>query len=1188
MSRRKLTPEYRSTEWVAGEGLKIPVFDMSLTDGRAKGRYQAESEVLRNSLLEMLFEPEELASLSIVKPDPNDSSFDPLKNIDFGDGITRRVAFSSGKNVYFADIELSTKLLSVFKTQPDHACRYGSLLVSSCNLGAKLLDSSLDGETLRVKILDSQSDDQSEKAKANKWQTGDCHGKISPALAQQLGGNYNRPFQFRFAWMQEWEQEDCHTPEISFLAKGTLLPDANLTSDLGYDIIMDRSSIKGVAKEQLAELIPCGDYEFPKAILGNRGNAKVTEYENSWQFSIWYSEAAIGADIATPTKIEAQKLADLQNNRLQLAKYLVEQHDKKAAFQSSLHEDSSGLQDETDEKAQRNESRLISILRNDKLGQLLDFPKVVDFMQEQLAKKWKDLAIKGAIHHGSAMAQPCEHLQPGTIVAPHLRHGTEVIVTRYPIVSKDNIRRYTVDNKSHPELTQYKGCVFIRPDQAMQHHQCDFDGDQLVITPASRMPNIASETRHANQENEYDAVEKREKVDYTKATDSDGDRKYTKLRQIAVAIAQNKIGWVATLIGRVQSSAAEPGQPESLFNQQKRQLLGKLFDALQIEVDSPKSATRTEDHHPTLLSKAKQWSEQHPSYLFDYKDDPRLYKTVPLPIGDGTAINCIAREAVNPEWEPTRLKSRHRDEFRYLFESPSDLDEREKWEKHYVRWAQDIKERYRERMGEIHLECGDDSKAIKEAVSKLYESLRADVTEAWTDPEERFLAASAMWHVETTNPNLEVPRKACKELSRQLLIEFNLEPEYERLHEAMPKDTYVLSVPFEEFELDGSGKTVRDKKRQPVGKDLAGHWKELLDSKGIKYEATLHPSLPMVNFAFIEPSDKLVGILERKFGENANDIDSLDLTYRDNLGRTKDVSSRIVAPADYTWLESQNQTPKAALVLNLFTDEICQQLQTFQFDRAELIGQKYNDLKDVDFSSPKWRQKTLTFEVGSVSGTDSRRDGSPIVLLDGQELAMFSANSPKLPIGTTFEATIEPSPKGSALILNINPSSVQLIESVEELSEVAPTFCQDRSLSVSPTPCQERPLVSPTPTQKRPLVSPTPTQNKPPSQPEDLAASPAHLSELLKDAISEAYNQTGETKIPVGNWTAFISQSRNNVRCLVRDEADNPVLAADLKTGQIIKKLSENNSSQFIKYLREVDAELASTSSQKRDADTQL
>jgi len=154
--------------------------------------------------------------------------------------------------------------------------------------------------------------------------------------------------------------------------------------------------------------------------------------------------------------------------------------------------------------------------------------------------------------------------------------------------------------------------------------------------------------------------------------------------------------------------------------------------------------------------------------------------------------------------------------------------------------------------------------------------------------------------------------------------------------------------------------------------------------------------------------------------------------------------------------------------------------------------------------------------------------------------------------------------------LNIDPSSVRLIESVEELAEVAPTSSQGRSPSVSPS------------------VSPTPAQNKPPSQPEDTAASPVHLSQLLKDAISEAYNQTGATQIPVGNWTAFISNSRNNLRCLVRDEADNPVLAADLKTGQISKKLSENSSAQFLKYLLTIDAELASTSSKNRVADPQL
>ena len=262
---QSLEPTCQYTELLAGVGLKIPVFDMSLENGKEKGRYQIEPEILRNSMLELLFKPEELATLTIVKPDPDDSSLDPLKNIDFGDGIARRVAFSSGKNVYFADKELSAKLLSVFTTQPDHSCRYGSLLVSSCTQGVQLLDCSVSGETLRVKIVDSQSDDPSEKALAQRYQTGDCHGKISPTLAQQLDGIHNRPFQFRFAWLSDWEQENCTTPQINFLAKGTLLPDSKLTDNLGYDIIMDRSSIKGVAALQLAELIPCGDYEFPKS-----------------------------------------------------------------------------------------------------------------------------------------------------------------------------------------------------------------------------------------------------------------------------------------------------------------------------------------------------------------------------------------------------------------------------------------------------------------------------------------------------------------------------------------------------------------------------------------------------------------------------------------------------------------------------------------------------------------------------------------------------------------------------------------------------------------------------------------------------------------------------------------------------------------------------------------------------------
>jgi hypothetical protein len=41
----------RNTKFIAGEGLKIPVFDMSLGNSKSKGRYQAEAEVLRNSVV---------------------------------------------------------------------------------------------------------------------------------------------------------------------------------------------------------------------------------------------------------------------------------------------------------------------------------------------------------------------------------------------------------------------------------------------------------------------------------------------------------------------------------------------------------------------------------------------------------------------------------------------------------------------------------------------------------------------------------------------------------------------------------------------------------------------------------------------------------------------------------------------------------------------------------------------------------------------------------------------------------------------------------------------------------------------------------------------------------------------------------------------------------------------------------
>lgn len=1109
----------RKTQFVPGEGLKIPVFDMSLGN---KGDYLIEPETKRNSILELLFSPADLESLVIVKPDPDNPSPDPLKKIHFGDEIQRRVAFSSGNSIYYADAQLSKKLNEPFITQPDHACRYGSLLVSSCNEGGVLLDSSEDGQALRIKIVDFESQNAQEKKEALHFQTGDCHGKISPRLAKLIGGKSNRPFQFRLAWLKQWQSDSLHSPSTSFLAKGTFLPNQSLTEDQGYDLILDRSSIKGIAKNKLNSLIPCGDYELPQVILGNRGNAKIQDYENSWQMSIWYSESAIQKDLVPPTQKEAQKLSNLQKDPLLLAQYLVEQYDKKKQLNHFNDEDSLPLDSEED-ASQPTESRLITILRHDKYGQLLDFPKVADFMRNQLANRWRDLAIKGAIHHGSAMAQPCDTLKRGTIVAPHLQDGEEVIVTRYPIVSKDNIRRYTVNNAQKPELQHYRGCAFIRSDQAMQHHQCDFDGDQLVITPASRLPHLAAETRHANEENEYDPVEKRKKVDYTKAKDAKGQLKYTKLRQIAVAVPNNSIGYIATLIGRVQSSVPQSQETPKRFEYQKRKLLAQLFDALQIEVDSPKSATRFDEVHPKLIQQAKKWAEEHPSHFFDFKKDERLYKTVPLPTEGKNAINALAREAVNPLWSPTRIRSRHRHEFRYLFPSSPKI---KGWEEDYLSWAKDLKERANSRGKEIHRLHGNNKDDIKQEYGKLYEDLRGEIVQSFPKPQDRKLAAAALWYVETTHPNLTVPRKECAKLSRKLQPTFELVEEHQRQYEAISQDTYLLTVPFE------------DKK----GQDYAGQFKTAFQKKGIAFEATLHPTLPMVQFALLNPSHSLVQKLEKQFGDNDNlDLKNSDLTYYNpHLQKRCYIQERIVPPTHYNWLENDEDiTPKSALVLNLFSEEIAEQLQKYRFEKLELIGQKYNDFANVDFCQKEWQKQSLTFEVKPYDRSSDVRHGHPIVTLQGKPLAMFSVESPKLPIGATFEATIAPSGRGSALTLKLNSDSVQL----PMLEEEKP---KPFSLNLK-------------------LGNPAQSQT-------------SEASQVLHAAIAEKYAQLGHSKIAIAqDWTAFINRTTDE--CFVRDSKRKLIFRSNLTTGEITQPLSGESSQMFTEKVQQLDSSIQPHSS---------
>ncbi|MFN6456092.1 MAG: hypothetical protein RM022_028395 [Nostoc sp. EfeVER01] len=1090
-----------TTRVLEGSGLSIPIFDGSYNNG--KGKYLSEPEIIKNSLLEQMFEAEDLQSLLLVKIDSKNPDANHLRQRTFSDGIRRKLAFSSGNSYYFADDSLHKKIRRLFATEPDTACRYGSLLVSNCYKGSETFTG------LRVKIVDFEDPQYAH------YKTGDCHGKISPQLAKQLGGEGNCPFQFRFAWRSNWaEPDNSQCPKTSFLSKGTFLPDATLTDAEGYDIIIDRSSIKGIKKSELKNLIPCGDYEFPQAVIGNRGNAKATSYDNSWQFTIWYSEEAVKQDLSKPTEEKARELAQLQRNPLVLAKYIIQQYDKQQRSQQEQSEEAfNEIEGNANNQAQ--ESRWISLLRSDKYGQLIETPKFRKFATDYIANQWRDLAIKGGYNHNSGMAMPCDRLTRGTICVPHLPEG-DVILTRYPIVNSDNIRLY--NNIHDPELKKTRNVVWIHPKDAEEYHQADFDGDQLMVSSASKLPNIAQETLRAGEPGRFEPVKQRPKLAYTEITDEEGNLKYKNLAEIAAASSQNKVGLVATNIGRVQSSMPHDGENVERFEKRQRKLLNRLFQALQVEVDSPKSAERLEDIKEiggeNLLADAKKWSESHPSYFFDFKKDERLYRSFAMPADAPGSINVIARVVVNPVWEPTRIRSRDRHEFRYLFP-------KETLSVDALEWAEELKTRFQQARDEIKERVGDDREAFNEELGKLYESYRAEIDELFSTSEERFVSradklrqcvasrregAAALWHTQHTRPELDRHRKDCLKLAEQMEITFSFEHDYELPSVALPQDIYVLSVPF------GAG---------------AIKWKESLEQKGIKFDATIHPQLPLIEFALKDLSPKVVDKLAAKFGENINDLDELNIP--------KDL--RIIPPADHSWATSRQDSGVGALAYNLFTEEVCQQLQDFQFDEIKVLGIKYNHFANENFANKQWKKRSVTLEVGVFELPEShpehyRYNGTPILQIDGENLGTFAPDSPKLPIGATFAATLQPD--GSSIILKVNPESINLPEVPLPESESEPKLDTAGQFRAIHRELWRKEMF------------------------DNLVGAIATTYEQ-RQVNQSASNEIEQFKIG-SHWTAYVQPSGDFI---VRNEGKRTICRGNLQTGEEIFPLSEERASEL-------------------------
>lgn len=183
---------------------------MSITLTHFNTKLQASTgakEDVKNSLAEYLFPETDFAVTEIYE---DCTTPEDLKEYE---GMTAQ--FSNGKKVYFGTNEVRDK---VYPNMSDGAA-YGSLMFTPCQDFKEL-------KNLRILIVDDSTGENGgiippEQAKK---MVGDCYGRMSPDLSDELTGQPNTPIQFRLG-IKPQQGSDVHR-----IAKGTLAPSRELDS----------------------------------------------------------------------------------------------------------------------------------------------------------------------------------------------------------------------------------------------------------------------------------------------------------------------------------------------------------------------------------------------------------------------------------------------------------------------------------------------------------------------------------------------------------------------------------------------------------------------------------------------------------------------------------------------------------------------------------------------------------------------------------------------------------------------------------------------------------------------------------------------------------------------------------------------------------------------------------------------
>jgi hypothetical protein len=993
------------------------------------------SEKIENSLAEYLFPETEFAIGAIYK--------DSAKPEDLGEYEGKTLQFSSGERMYFASNEVRDL---VYPNKSDGAA-YGSLVFTPCR--------SFSEQSVRILIVDDATGENGgmmppEQAKKL---VGDCYGKISRDLAQELTKKTNTPFQFRMGIKPQAEND------VYRIAKGTFAPanldnlgepfirsgrteSGELITKTGYDLVVATSSFKG---RKGTDAIKPGEYYLTVGI-GVKSLAEYGEHSLGTQILVNYPKG-VAADILPELKEQAQKLAAIQSDPRAIARYYIEKYEKRQAIARANQEagelqaedlgnsddvfslideafgegnpeaDLGDLEDEAYAPTQRNQL-LYRLLKADLSGhnQLLEHPKITDELNKFVRKEWVDIATGRGIKFQSGLAQPSLDLAADEICVPYFPEGAQVIVTRSPLVNSNGV--IVLTNKHLREFKSEQGTVHINPETAAAHLQADFDGDRLAFELADNYPILAAEVKEHNApENRYPDIVKHSKIAYTADT----------FAEIALSARENKIGIIAN---QIQKAVALQWETQLVPQEEKANYL-KAISASYKRLLQDDANPKKDLHLPESFRERIKEISDLPKELTNAQIEAKLTAVkgilfdVVSELGnelqvavDGPKSAARPNEdvlqycsAISNVWEVGWLQDKKNPEVYHYRPmestnySPIDLMVRQTNQIHAISQLEARPtHQFRQLFNQaFSTEQETQARAIKDTYNQYVKRAKQLEERVKTETGPALMATSA-----TSGKQIEITN----------LLKFD-HPDVWRAKELNIKlvdnDKPTAKMPHSLMAMaQVSG--VQDENGLPVWKRLGTVSVASVKEHNLRAGLTLHRA----QIELIPGVDK--SQVKAIFKEANQYLEAVN-------AQTPEEQKGAIASALWHVCHTKNENvsnfKKASVAFNTYPAQVLAQLESLQLTELSVVGTHQPTNEHL---GRNWSGERVSIEVVLETDSNHPNYGKRVIAIEGKQLAPFQQDSPQLPIGTKAEASIVSPPGASVMATTPKGNNIKITQ----------------------------------------------------------------------------------------------------------------------------------------------------------------